>query len=355
MSRGQGRVYLQPGSKNWFYDFSVEGKRYQASTKTPEKRAANAILTEERAKALKGGAPGQASRKVALHDLRARAEKQYELDGRRSLGRYKRAWDHVERLIPPDTRVSLLTAIRRDDYAGKRLAEGASRATVNYELGALRRGERLAVEKGMIGGALFYRLPKVRNARQGFFEDSDLAAMLIELPEYIRPVVELAYYTGWRTNSDILSMTWDQVDWEGKVLRIWATTKTGQRVTLPFCYAPPVEALLKAQWEKRDGLFVFHRNGKRILDFSTTWENAGRRAGVKRLVHDFCRTAMRNYRRAGVAENVILDLVGRKTRDVFDRYDIRNEKDLAEAVGRRFNGRVAGYSGVGEGERAEVS
>jgi len=297
---------------------------------------------------------------VTLHDIRAIAEDQYTLDERRSKGRYTRAWDHLERLIPPETKVAHLTALRRDDYRKTRMAEGAAQASINYELGALRRGERLAVEKGILASALFYRLPRVKNARRGFFEEGELLALLIELPDYLRPVVRFAAATGWRITDEILPLTWDQVDLTGKVVRLWqGTTKSGQPRQFPFGLAPELDAMMQGLWEKRDGLCVFHRHGEQIVDYSTAWELACMRAGLgirdpatkkitlARIPHDLRRTAARNFRRSGVPENVIMDLCGWNTREVFDRYDIRNEQDLAEAVARRFaNGRVTGESGV---------
>jgi hypothetical protein len=58
-------------------------------------------------------------------------------------------------------------------------------------------------------------------------------------------------------------------------------------------------------------------------------------AGVPNLLfHDLRRTGARNLRRLGVAESVIMDIGGWKTREVFERYNIVNQEDLAEAAGR---------------------
>jgi hypothetical protein len=50
------------------------------------------------------------------------------------------------------------------------------------------------------------------------------------------------------------------------------------------------------------------------------------------LFHDLRRSAARNQRKAGVAESTIMKLGGWKTRSMLLRYDIHDERDLAEAV-----------------------
>jgi integrase len=362
MSRGLGRVY-QRGDVFWL-DYTVGGKRHREPTEAASKSAAKDILRErigDRKSGKLAGRPDHVRLAEYLKDaegkqqlvggLRWLHEKQYDLDGLRSKERIQQYWKHVEEFFGADTRAVEITPTGLDNYAAFRLKQGAARQTVNNELAALRRGFRLAVEKGLLSVVPVFKLPKVKNARTGFFEDGDVAALLLELPKDARAdVVEFLYHTGWRSGEGRL-LQWAFVDMAGESIRLeQSRSKSGRPRVFPFRLSPPLKALLQRRREQRNGPYVFHLDGQRIGKgaLRSAWARATKRTGLReKLIHDLRRSAARNLRRAGVPEGVIMALCGWETRSMFDRYDIINEEDLAVAMAKRY-GTVAAQSEAAE-------
>jgi len=349
--RGQGRVY-RPKARGhetavWWFDYAdptAKAGRRRESSGTTNKRDALRTLRKRMGDREAGKIIGD-PRKVTLTQLRTLVERQYALDGRKSLERAKEAFAHLVGFLGAEARVVDITKPRIDAYAEQRLAAGRARATVNYELAQLRRGFRLAIEAGLLSVMPMFKLERPRNARSGFFEPGEFAALLLELPADVRDFVEFLRATGWRRDEGRL-LQWAAVDMDGGTIRLEeARSKSGRARVFPFGLAPSLAALLKARWEARDGLYVFHRKGQPlgVGAVRSAWKRATKRAGIAgRLLHDLRRTAARDFRRAGVSEGEIMRLCGWETRSMFDRYNVIDEADLAQAVAKRFgNGKPA--------------
>ena len=81
------------------------------------------------------------------------------------------------------------------------------------------------------------------------------------------------------------------------------------------------------------GKLVFTNGGKPIRFFYDAWKRAAKRAGLPGLLlHDCRRSAVRNLKRARVSDKGAMTISGHKTRSVFDRYNIVDEKDLRDAT-----------------------
>jgi integrase len=169
------------------------------------------------------------------------------------------------------------------------------------------------------------------NARQGFFEQDELEAIVSFLPPYLKDVVRFAYHTGWR-KSEILTLGWRDV--HGDVIRLRpeiAKNKNGRMIILVGELANIID---RRQAERVESCpYVFHRHGRRSKHYNRAWRTAREKAGLlSKLLHDARRTAMRNMDRAGVPRQTAKQVTGHKTDAVYNRYRIVNEQDIREGM-----------------------
>lgn len=113
------------------------------------------------------------------------------------------------------------------------IAAGAN-ASINLELANLKRIYTLAMQAGKVLQRPHVPMLKEDNVRTGFFERAQFEGVRARLKPPLAQAVTLAYYTGWRVPSEVLTLEWHQVDRKACVIRLEpGTTKNrdGRRFT----------------------------------------------------------------------------------------------------------------------------
>jgi integrase len=317
----------------WWLRYYRDGRRYEESSKSTSYEEARDLLKVKEADIAKGLPVTPAIGRFTFDDAARDLVTNYEINGKRSLVHLKRRIEAGLRPYFRGRRLANISSAHVRDYSAKRLAAGAARATINRELAALKRMFTLAMQDGKVLRRPYIPLLQEDNTRRGFFERAQFDAVRAQLPARLKPVATFAYYTGWRTISEILPLQWHQVDLAAGTVRLEAgMTKNRKGRTFIFSGLIELREMLEAQEADRQRLagegvicpWVFHRkNGTQIKSFRKAWTTACTKAGCPgRIPHDFRRTAVRNLMRAGVPDSVAMKMTGHLTRAVFDRYDI---------------------------------
>lgn len=370
----------------WYLRFRQNGREYEESLRTSSEREAQKLRARRAAECGLGVLVKTDAKRVTFADLAQLVRDNYRAKGNRGLeirivdgkehfhGTLEENLTMLSSYFPESTRALTITTDRVTAFEAAMLGQGYARASVNKGLATLRRAFNLAVRAGRLplSAKPAISTPDPKNARKGFFEDEDFRAVLAELPESLRPVMEFCYLTGWRPASEVLPLTWDRVDFDAGMLRLDPnTTKNNEGRVFPFDVFPPLADLLERQrahtkqTEQRLGRIiphVFHRAGKPIKDYYHAWRSACKRAAVKhvngrdvvvrpallgRLVYDLRRTAVRNLERARVPRSVAMKLTGHKTEAIYRRYAIVDEQDLREGVAKLAGrGATGGQRGI---------
>jgi integrase len=228
---------------------------------------------------------------------------------------------------------------------------------------------RLARKKGKLRDIPHFEMLQEPPPRKGFFEPAQYEALRAALPDYLRPVLVIAYHTAMRSG-EVRSIRWDQVDFINGIIRLDANqTKTSSSRDIPIFGELKTVLLQRYANRRPDYEYVCFRVTKSgkvvpIRDFRKVWQDRCVKLGLGRwvqardlvtgkplferprgtrskpkpkmiyeglLVHDLRRSGVRNLNRAGVPDKIAMAISGHKTRSVYDRYNIVSERDLKEA------------------------
>lgn len=326
----------------WWMSFTHQGQQYRRSTETEDRKLAQRIFDKLKGEIAEGKHPDLNLDKVMYDDLTDLLINDYKIRERRSLDRAELSLKHLGSFFS-GMRVVEMTSSVINDYILLRKQSGTSNGTINRELSALNRIFALAKRQTppKVMNPPFMTKLKESSPRQGFFEHDDYLRLRAVLPDYLKPVLTIAYFTGMR-KSEILNLQWRHISMAEKKITLPAEmTKSGEGREIYL--AGEVYDSILSQWKIKkarhpDCPYVFFRDGHQIRNYQAAWRTACKRSGLPgRFLHDTRRTAIRNMTRAGVPDIVAMKISGHKTRSVFDRYNIISENDLRSAAAKVDN------------------
>jgi integrase len=164
------------------------------------------------------------ARKISHEDLRKNFFLNYKTKGRKSLRSRKDGTPYLSNIRHLDNffkqwKALNITADAVRRFVDKRQNAGASDASINRALAALKSMFRLAIQDGKIKNAPHIELCKEPNARGGVLDYGAFKKLLTELPGYLRGPVTLAFHTGMRLG-EIAGLKRNQVDLKARTIRL---------------------------------------------------------------------------------------------------------------------------------------
>jgi integrase len=347
--RGLGRVYRptyrdpqtrkQKTAAVWWIEFWRDGRQHRESTKSRNVSDARKLLKQRLGEIANGSFVGRDAERTTFESLRQLIRDDYEKNGRDV--------KHLDTVLNrlgeslAGLRAADITTDKISAYQAAQKRAGYANATINREIAALKRAFRLAHRAGRITTVPHLDMLQEDNVRKGFFEPDQLKTLLKHLPEYLHPVFRVAYMTGWRVKSELLTRQWRHVDFHQGWLRIEpGEDKNGAGRMFPFT-TELREVLEKQQkvvraLERRLGrrvAWIFPApDGGAITPYNQEWRAAWKASKLVQIPHDFRRTAVRNLERAGVPRSAAMAMVGHKTESMYRRYAIVEEGMLREAA-----------------------
>jgi integrase len=339
-----------------YYQF---GRPIRESTKSTDEREADKLLLKRSAAIEEGRTVRPQVNRCKVDALFDMVLTDYRVNKRKTLKDTER---RIRKHLKPFFGGRAAVAITSDliaRYIDKRQQETyrgtpTSNGEINRELAVLSKGYTLAREAKKIDDVPVIKLLDENSARKGFFDRAEFEAIVAHLTPEVAAVLRFAYVTGWRVNSEVLTLEWRHIDWSNRTVRL-EMGETKNADGREFKFTSELEEVLRSQdaytrAAQRERQMVcpkvFHRRGRPIKDYYTAWRNACLAAGfatrdpktnrikTSRIPHDFRRTAVRNLVIAGASEKEAMQMTGHKTRDVFDHYHIVSPRDLERAAAK---------------------
>jgi len=315
------------GSSNWYAAFSADGRHFNRSTGTSNKRVARKILESWKAQILEGRFNLLKSQSPTLKEWsKGFIQLIPNENTRRRYAVSKVSLDEFFR----DARLPHITLARIEEFKRTRLVAGVKSATVNRDLALLRQllkraeRERFIARNPFDAGNLF--LEERKNRRQPhiltYEEESRLIAVVVPM---LRALLILLVETGLRVGKEALPLKWTDIDLSKGTLTVRESKTLAGRRIVPLSEYCNAELL---QWKKLTGpefspyVFFNDRNpATHLLKLPKTWKRALKNAKIEYFpIYNLRHTFATRMQEAGTSPVTLSQMMGHSSTGIIQTY-----------------------------------
>src|SRR5216683_2934003 len=232
-------LYQRSDSRFWWMSYTMNGEQRQQSTKTTCKELANSILKQRESEIVLGlFKVGWAGERMTFEQLVVEFERSHFASLAENTVKGHRVYLSYLKAFFGTRKVSKITAEMVEEYRDQRRQQRTKRnpnrtvkgASVNRDLECLKCVFDLAVRRKYIpenpaASVKHFNELRERPVRRMLSVEEEIR-ILETAPPYLRVAIILLSQTGGRTYSEGLSLRWDQVDLDNKLIRLGNNVKT---------------------------------------------------------------------------------------------------------------------------------
>jgi integrase len=345
-------IYQKKGSDIWYYHICIEGKHYQGSCRTKDKKdaekIANALQTDvARARAglkslIKKSLPFEdifyeylknlnTSKKTI--EVRDNAAKHFLLFFRdRDISDIN--IEHIK-TYQLQRKLEVLSSPKN---VGKREQEISFR-TINIETETLYNFFNFCIDRGYLEKNPASEIKKLNElSRLKTLSDSDIQKLIAGATNKLtKDLISFLVFTGCR-KGEALNLKWDDIDLQNGVIAIKGT-KTKYDRYIPISDA--LRSILDGIERVYDSLYVFERNGAKLGNFKRSFKTACKNAGLKDLhIHDLRHVFASKLVMNGTSLYKTGILLGHRTPSMTQRYAHLKPGELKREIDKSFGGDI---------------
>lgn len=312
----------------FWYTFSYENKRYQASTGTDNRRLAERVYSKAHLDIVEG-----------RHFIQEKAKSTTFKDmAEHYLTKYQKVRDitSLKRLLPffGDMSISAISSETVENYILERSAAGAKPATIYNEYTLGRRMFNVARKKwkwtrdNPFADVQFTELLKMDNERYVWLNVKDEATLLEHSIDWLKDIITFAIHTGCR-RGEILAMNWrTNINMHQRLVTIKAS-KGGRNKVIPMSDTLYEMMRQRAKVQEIKGT-VFP---VKVTAMKDAFERAVKKAGLDGLrFHDLRHTFATRLVQAGVDILAVQKMMGHSTLKMTARYAHHYPESLRPTV-----------------------